>query len=172
MRLDELRHERDLKRMPIAVEVLVTGGREQRRVIPDGWVDLALLKRQERRCLLLELDQGTERQAKWKRKVAELIALISEDSAGQSPYTRHFGRRAVTLMIVTTSGPQRAQVLRRWTGEVLVEQGRRELAEAFVCTSVAAATFSPHDFYTGRHWYHPFGDTPHPLLALDREDGP
>lgn len=167
VRLDELRHERDLKRAPIRVTVTTGGHPGQQAVIPDGWVNLAYPVARERHCLLLELDRDSEHQPRWKRKVHGLLALLLDDASGTSPYGRAFGADLpAKVMVATTAGPRRAAALRSWTELALAEADATDLADLFFFTAASPTAETPHAFYTAAHWHQPFASAPTGLLPV------
>lgn len=176
LRLDDFLHERDMKRQ-LRVELKQAGRTVPRFVEPDGFLGIGLPAREKRRSVLLELDHtghtllrtATERQKAWKQKVLGLLALITPDSSGVSPYTAFFGRKSVTFMIVTTAGERRRDNLARWTHEVLQERGESQYASLFFFTAASASACTPEEFYCGSHWITPLNESPLPLLALREE---
>jgi hypothetical protein len=62
-----------------------------------------------------------------------------------------------------------AELLKRWTAEVLQEGQQRELGERFFFTSVNPATASPEEMYLAHHWEQAFGSAKTPLLVLEND---
>lgn len=158
--LEELRHERDLKREPVYVEVRGEGVVARVGVIPDGWLDLAHIGRNERFCFVVELDRGTTKRRKWQRKVAALLSFA------QGPYQRAFGREAITIIVATTEGEKRRDDLLAWTQDELVARWLMHEADLFRFASIAPGALSPEAAFLSPLWYVPFASAPVPLLTI------
>lgn len=151
-----MRHERDLKRAPVAV---VTAAGERIAVVPDGWIDIRVQDWQY--CFVLELDRGTEEQKAWKRKVRGLVAFAS------GPYQAAFNTDSLTIAVLTTAGEKRCVDLRRWTEEELSAIQHTHAAGFFAVASLVPATTSPQQLFLGRLWQTPFTPSLQALIELE-----
>lgn len=165
IRLDGLRHERELRR-----KIYVAGQGEfagkHVAIEPDGWLDIALPELGVRSPLLIELDRATERRHAWQEKVRRLSMLVSPDPSGTSPYERFFGRRAFTVIVVTLAGQGRRIALQQWSAEVFHELNRPYLARHFLFTDQNPAALPPDAFYGRGHWYAATDNPPPEALFL------
>lgn len=153
----QMRHERDLRRTPIAV---VTPDGKRASVIPDGWLDLrvAMPDGLYRSCIALEVDRGTTEQRAFRRKVARWVAATG------GPYQSVFGTDLLTVAIVATPGEGRAEQLLRWIAAELTALHRADAADLFRVTSVDAAAVDPATVYCGPVWCRCDRETPVPLI--------
>lgn len=160
-----MRHERELKRHPVKVDVVRPGTGELRRsvVIPDGWVDLrlALPAGAVQECYALEVDRGTEYQAAWRDKVAALLAFAD------GPYQAAFGTPSLTIAVVATTGPERARQLVAWTEAELRRRNAEGDGPLFRVVGADPAVVSPEELFLASAWFVPFALEPIPLIALE-----
>ncbi len=168
VRIEDFYHERELRRQ---VRVRLPDGATTRTmyVEPDAWLDIVLPTQQERRPLLIEYDNDTERRKAWRQKIHGLLALVALDGQGTSPYQTFFGRTAFSFMVVTTGNDHKLRSLQQWTGEEVRAQGSEQIAPRFFFTNQSAATSSPAEFFGGRHWLSPFQEEPTALLPVLEE---
>ena len=146
LELTRIVHERELQTEPIAVTVSGRG----RQVAPDGFLEFRY--RETQFCQLLEIDRGSHGQDSWKRKVRGLVGLAD------GPYETRFKTRSLTIVVLTTSGGERARQLLNWTIEVLASLNRQELGELFCVAALDPATFSPRKIFFDRIWRSPGRD--------------
>jgi hypothetical protein len=158
-----MRGERALKAM--AVRVTMPDG-TRRIVAPDAWLDLrrtypdgAIL----RACVAVEVDNGTEWQVAWRKKVRALLAY----DAG--PYTDAFDTDLLTIAVVARN-PGRQEQLRRWTGAELVSLGAEERADLFRFGVMPEDRADARGFFLTPHWTIPGAAASVPLIA-GREEG-
>lgn len=153
----QMRHERDLRRTPIAV---TTPDGKRASVIPDGWLDLrvAMPDGTDRYCIALEIDRGTAGSAAIRRKIGHWVA------ATDGPYQHAFGTELLTVAIVATPGEGRAEQLLRWIAAELTALHRADAADLFRVTSVDAAAVDPATLYCGPVWRRCDRATPVPLI--------
>ena len=154
LELVRLKHERELQTDPATVTV--EGERQQ--VVPDGFLDFQYANSQH--CLLLELDRGSHGQVTWKKKVRGLAGLAD------GPYEEQFGTTSLTVMVLSTSGVERAELLRRWTGEELSRLGRQELGEFFCFAALDPATSPPRRLFLDPIWSRPIQGDQVAMLEL------
>ena len=152
LELTRIVHERELQAEPIAVTVSGRG----RQVAPDGFLEFRYRGTQS--CLLLEIDRGSHGQDSWKRKVEGLVGLT------EGPYETRFKTRSLTIVVLTTSGRERARQLLTWTSNVLASLNRQELCELFCVAALDPATVSPKRIFFSRIWRSPGRDEPVSLL--------
>lgn len=136
--VDQLIHERQLLREPIKVNGY--------KLSPDAWVSLRTLE-EKPMPLLFELDQGTQDQGVWRRKVELLLESLPKGGA----YEKRFGVFAVTIAVVVTAGQRRMEQLIEWTGKELVHLGQSNKAWLFYFT-----TYPRSDLWDGACWQSPF----------------
>lgn len=155
--IQQMRHERDLRRTPIAVTT-PDGGHAS--VIPDGWLDLRVTMPDGvyRSCIAVEIDRGTTEQRAFRRKVAHWIAATG------GPYQSVFGTDLLTVAIVATPGEGRAEQLLRWIAAELTALHRADAADLFLVTSVDMAAADPATLYCGPVWRRCDRETPVPLI--------
>lgn len=153
--IDQMLHERDLKRRPVAVD---DGHGGTLAVIPDGYLSL-VLGGQYRMCFAFEIDRGTEDQQAWRRKVRALLRYV------QGPYQQAFGTDNLTVCVVATPGHARLQQLYGWTTAELDECGKQSEGDLF---RFAAPTpdLTPDQLFFGAGWFVPYSNTP--VALIDR----
>jgi hypothetical protein len=164
----QLLHERDLRRTPTPVRI--TGAARQPvevAYVPDGYLDLHVYAAAPyRSCLGLEIDRGTEGQAKWRRKVQAIIAYQ------RGPYQQAFGTDVLTVCVIATPGAGRLRTLVDWTEAELTEMGRRPddidlfrfAALPLDLRAPEEQQPSPAEIFLSPRWSIPFGRGPVPLL--------
>jgi len=165
--LAELRHERELRRLRLAVSVRRMHGSEIRGQIiqPDGLLrfQLKLPQRTVEQPVMLEADRGTEGQAAWRRKVTAVIQFL------QNQYARAFASSVLpTIAVVATPGEARAEDLRRWTEAECRQEWSKAWGRLFCFTAAAPEKTFPHRFWASPVWKEAFKETPVPLLDLER----
>jgi hypothetical protein len=158
VRVLERKHERELRRSPVEVRI---AGRKA-RVAMDGWVRWLVDERFEV-CFGLEYDRGTEDQAYIRDKVRKLAAMTE---GRPSPYTEHFRSESLVIGFVAEQGRARAEQLLDWIEVELAASGLTSYAGLFLVTG-SDPTADYEDFFCGRNWVRPFGDSPEPLLELE-----
>jgi hypothetical protein len=137
--------ERELRAR--AVSVRMPDGR-RRAVALDAWIDLRVSHPGggiEQLCLGFEIDNGTEWQAAWRRKVQALLAL----EAG--PYGAAFGVDTLTIVVVAPDAPRAAQ-LRAWTRQELTTQHATERADLFCFGAMPDDLSDPAPFFLSARW--------------------
>ena len=152
LELSRIIHERELQTNPIPVTV---DGRPQ-QVVPDGFLDFRYAGIQT--CLLLEIDRGTHGQTSWKHKVRGLVGLAD------GPYEERFQTTSLTIVVLTTSGVERATQLLGWTSDVLTDLDRRELVGFFCFAALDPATTPPATTFFAPVWSSPGRIEPVSLL--------
>ncbi len=126
--LEAMQHDLDLKRTPVKVSYvrrLPDGDKEDEitTIIPDAWLDfrlhLANTDKKRRKCIVLELDRGSEtNMAEFKRKIRAYVHYASEGGA----YQAMFGVKSITVAYITTAGENRLRTIRAWCEQELKEQ--------------------------------------------------
>lgn len=152
--LNEVLHERVLKRQPLYVE---DGDGGKVAIIPDGWLDLRL-GGSFQMCLALEVDQGTVEQKKWREKVRGLVGYA------KGPYQEAFKTTSLTIAVVATPGEKRLFDLLRWTEAELEAINEKQEADLFRLSSFAPASVEPEEVFLAPRWYRPFDRQAIPLL--------
>jgi hypothetical protein len=132
-------------------------------VIPDAWL---LFENQQGKKyqILLEIDRGTEYQAKFKAHVKARLSLIESNA-----YKEVFGVKAVMVAYVTTGqSPEyrdaRLEAMTRWTQEVLAELGMEDWAGIFRFTSVVLDEIYDQGIFEKAIWYQPDAPQAVPLF--------
>jgi hypothetical protein len=164
--LAELRHERELKRLKIAVSVRRSQGQELRGhpIHPDGFLRfrLSVGGAAVEQPIILEADRGTEGQAAWRRKVTGLVQFL------QTQYERQFGSPVLpTIAVVATPGQARAEELRRWTEAECKQEWSPSWGGLFCFTAAPPEKTFPQRFWSSPVWNEAFGTAPVPLLDLE-----
>lgn len=171
--LAQMRHERDLKRVPARVTLgpaptMAAGSgapqqhqmhQQQVAVIPDGWLDFHI-KRVARLCVALELDRGTEEEHAFTRKVRALLAYAA------GPYQTAFGTDSLTIAFATTAGTRRAERIRVWCEQVLRSLQQEHEADLFYVTSLPEGELDPQTVFLAPIWSRPFATDRVPLIEL------
>ncbi len=163
--IEELIHDRNLAAR--AVRVTLPSGK-RRKVQPDGFIQFRLECVRKRASIVLEVDRGTERYKDWSEKVEGLLAFALPDSSGVSPYEREFGRKSLTIAVVTPE--QHCQSLVRWTEQVLEEQHLTSEAGLFRFCGLPAGTVFPKEWFTRPVWRVPFVSSFTTLWPTGEED--
>jgi protein involved in plasmid replication-relaxation len=168
IRLTQLLLERTLRQLRPQVTVPALGNGAQRRVsvVPDALFSLTDGDGPAQH-FLVELDRGTERQQAWRDKVAALTLWVASPASAQLVPSQY-----VTVMVVTTDGPNRREYLRSWTAaELQARDLHDEYGSIFAITDSSAVTTAPVEFFGGTHWYPPFrAVTPESLIDLPARD--
>ncbi len=151
--------ERQLKGRPIAV-ALPGGGKQG--VAVDAWVDLRIAQQGgvEQACLAYEVDNGTEWQVAWRRKVRALLAY----EAG--PYRAAFGVDSLTIVVVSQTGERTAQLL-SWTEQEIVEQGALANADLWRFGAMPRDPADAVSFFRTPRWAVPGQDALTPLIEVN-----
>jgi hypothetical protein len=105
LELNEVRHERDLKRAPLRV----ADQSEKITTIPDAWLDFRLTASDEQLCLWVEVDRGTEEQRKFARKIKGIVLSLA------GAYQDYVHSDVLTAVAIVTPSPTRSLALLRWT---------------------------------------------------------
>lgn len=149
--------ERELKSRQVKV-TLHDGTR--RGVAPDGWVDLRISHPDggtEQVCLAFEVDNGTEWQAAWRRKVATLLAY------DRGPYMEAFGVETLILVVVAPNAARCAQ-LRAWTEQELADEHAEAQADLFRFGTMPDDRADGASFFLLPRWFIPGEAAAVPLI--------
>jgi hypothetical protein len=140
--LAEMQHDLDLKRTPAKVTYvrrLSDGDYDDERVtlVPDAWLDfrlqLANSPKQRRKCIVVELDRGSETHiADFKKKIRAYVHYAFPGGA----YEKRFGTQSITVVFATTVGEHRANTMRLWCEQELKEQRLEQEASLFRFTAL------------------------------------
>ncbi len=160
--LEELRHERQLKREADRVTIeRADGAKEQVAVIPDGWLDFSVLPPGRDRpiqfCIALERDRGSTEQKAFRQRIRARVAW------SQGAYQKHFGTTSLTTAYVVSPAGKRLADVRKWAEAELEALGRKG-SELFLFTDLDPATASPQDLFLSAYWYEPFKTQPVSLI--------
>lgn len=154
----DLVHEKQMAAIKVP-----TGGGQYEGVITDGILTFAIAAGEEEyeQTFFLEVDMGSKA-GRWKRKVRKLIAY------GGGPYKAHCDTPFFTVAVITPNGEAHMRNLRRWTTDVLAEDGLQGTTweHSFAFTAAPAATTAPEAFWLGETWYRPFADAPMRLIEV------
>src|SRR4051794_8752296 len=135
----------------ISYELANRPGKNERDIIPDGWL---LLERQDktRGSVLLEIDRGTEYQERFKQHIASRLEFVRSGK-----YEEQFGVKHVSIAYVNVfgHGSQRQSML-QWTREVLQELGRENWGSIFKFTNVELEEIYMANLFEKPVWYSPF----------------
>ncbi len=168
--LEEMRHDLDLKRTPGRVDYYArtsSGDRVQEtlRLVPDGWLDfrltLAKTKKQRQKCIVVEIDRGTQTYVPDVKK--KFRAYVHYSFAGGA-YAQTFGTNNLTIAYVTTAGKKRLWTLKRWCEEALREQALEKEASLFRFTHLPQSEIDVKQLFLAPVWYKPFEKEPVTLL--------
>lgn len=72
-------------------------------IVPDGLVVLRVEGQERWRFVECDLGTSTGSSAKWRDWQRKVRAYVSYNSGSPSPFTRRFGAKRFTVMVVTTS---------------------------------------------------------------------
>ncbi len=166
--LIETRHDLDLKKTPVRVNVerrLPYGDRIHERitVIPDAWLDFRMVvpdrPKPRRRCIVVELDRGTTSISPLKQSfLARYGYAISEE------YQELFGTDLCMVAYATTAGIQRLQQMIEWCEQELEQQRLEHEANLYRFTSIPDGELEPKHVFCDEVWYKPFESEPVSLL--------
>jgi hypothetical protein len=142
--LFEMKHDATLKRM-------------MKGVIPDGWMDFRMGRRQQ--CIWLELDRGTMEQKRLRKKISNLLAFAMHG------YEEVFGTPSLTIAFATTAGEPRLSNILKWTQQELTAQHKTEEADLFRFTTVPTQALDPTWLFCKPIWNCPFASHTVSLLV-------
>jgi hypothetical protein len=135
----------------ISYELANRPGKNERDIIPDGWL---LLERQDktRGSVLLEIDRGTEYQERFKQHIASRLEFVRSGKCEEQ-----FGVKHVTIAYVNVFGHgARRQNMLQWTRDVLQELGRENWGSIFKFTNVGLDEIYMANLFEKPVWYSPF----------------
>ncbi len=157
VRIEEFRHERELKREPDSV--VIRNGKEDIsvRYHADGWVKLFVGEHEH--CIALELDRGTEEQKRWRHKVRMILAWA------RGPYLTRFSPDFLTVAVVAVPGTKRMGDLLHWTELELRLANREDDGQLFLFTDRDPGQIDPIDLAAEPVWIEPFTRMTHSLLT-------
>ncbi len=174
--LEEMRHDLDLKRTPAKVAYvrrLPDGDKvdEKLNLVPDGWLDfrlsLANSPKRRRKCIVVELDRGSETNvAEFKKKIRAYVHYAYPGG----PYETMFGTQAITVAFATTAGENRLKTMLLWCEQELKEQRLQYDASLFRFTALPKEELNPETGLDAKRlflsdvWSVPFADDPVCLL--------
>ena len=171
--LVEMRHDLDLKRTPAKVEYvrrLPDGEKVEEKInlVPDGWLDfrlqLANSPKRRRKCIVIELDRGSETNiAEFKKKIRAYVHYAYPDG----PYQAMFGTDYILVAFATTAGEGRFKQMLSWTEQTLTEMHETSEADLFRFAAIPEGEVNPSWFFFEPHWTPPFSDTLLPLLECE-----
>lgn len=161
--LSEMRHELDLKKTPIRVNVPDKKLREKVSVVPDAWLDFSWAvpdrAKARRKCIALELDRGTTSINPLKQKLRALYAMaISEE------YVSVFGTQLCQVAYITTAGAARLSQLIDWCEQELTESGLEQESGLYLFASLPDGDYTPQELFCSPMWLHPFSSSAVALL--------
>lgn len=160
----EIRHDLDLKRTPIRLNVPDSKLREKVTVIPDAWLDVRMevpgKTKPRRKCLVIELDRGTTSITPLKQKLRALYYFACSEA-----YAHLFGTDLCQVAYATTAGEARLQHLLTWCEQELVEQQLTQESNLYRFTCLPEdPAYNPLELFCSPLWYKPFSSEPVPLL--------
>lgn len=162
--LAEMRHDLDLKKTPVRLNVPDSKLREKVTVIPDAWLDIRMIlpdrPKPRRKCLVIELDRGTTSITPLKQKLRALYYFACSEA-----YVQMFGTDLCQVAYATTAGEARLHQLLNWCEQELAEQQLTQEANLyrFACLP-EDTTYNPFQLFCSPLWYKPFEEEPVPLL--------
>lgn len=161
--LAEMRHDLDLKRTPIRVNVPDNKLRTKINVVPDAWLDFRMevpgRAKPRRKCLVIELDRGTTSITPLKQKLRALYTMaVSEE------YQALFGTDLCQVAYCTTAGTDRLSQLKRWCEEELAENGLESENGLYLFAALPDVVYDPQELFCSEMWYRPFVSESMPLL--------
>jgi hypothetical protein len=126
-------------------------------VQPDAWIELQTP--QGPVYWTVEVDMGTETQAKYRRKVRGLLAWFQSDA-----YEQRFGVAESIVPVAVIPGAKRRQELAGWTEAELRTLHQEHMAEHFGFCDLHPGQVAPDQYFSSPVW-HPLGASqPVPLL--------
>lgn len=162
--LAEMRHDLDLKKTPVRLNVPDSKLREKVTVIPDAWLDVRMevlgKTKPRRKCLVIELDRGTTSITPLKQKLRALYYFACSEA-----YVQLFGTDLCQVAYATTAGEARLHQLLNWCEQELEEQQLTEEANLYRFTALPEdSAYNPLQLFCSPLWYKPFEEEPVPLL--------
>jgi len=152
----DLIHEKSMAAIKVP-----TGNGNQEGVITDGILTFGISNTdgEYEQTFFLEVDGGSKA-GRWKSKIRRLI------SYGTGPYKQHCDTPYFTVLVITPMGEAHMHNLRRWTADVLTEDGLggTPWEQSFVFTALPAATTPPDAFWLGEGWHDAFSARPMRLI--------
>jgi hypothetical protein len=160
--LAQMVHEREIKRGPDRVELILSGKRVSTPVAADGWVDFRVNGYQH--CIWWEVDRDTEHVRGWLAKIAGILEYYASGR-----YEEKFGTDSLTVAVVSVprtgrSAAKRMWDLMGWTEQQLEHAGKTDWADVFRFTPINPAGVEPAEFFLGGRWIKPFDRTPASVL--------
>jgi hypothetical protein len=164
-RLLQARLSYDLARVAATVTLDTKGTAQTHPVIPDAWLLFERVKNGNHVPILLEIDRGMEYQQRFKQHIRSRIKFIEE-----GVYTQVFQNRSVTIAYLTSGQvpeyhQSRRETMRKWTMEVLAEQGKENWAGVFRFGSMVLDNHVDLTLFEQPVWYRPDSAEPLPLLT-------
>ncbi len=172
--LEAMRHDLDLKKIPAKVEYLrrlPDGEKEEEtvKIVPDAWLDfhlhLANTNKKRRKCIIIELDRGSETNvAEFKKKIRAYVHYAAEGGV----YYQMFGTNTITVAYATTAGENRLRTMQLWCEQELDEQRLDYDASLFRFTALPQGTidletgkakstdYDPRTLFLSDVWYKPY----------------
>ena len=132
-------------------------------VLPDAWACLVDASGQDT-ALWIEVDTGTEAQAKFQHLVLQRINLIR---SGQ--YTIYFDTPSVIFAYLVIGSKvyrsARLNSICRYTRELLEAENLADWGPVFRFATIEESLYDSHSLFTDPVWHVPDSDTPLPLLS-------
>jgi hypothetical protein len=147
----------ELAKSPAIVEIPVTGKMVKVSVIPDGLILVTNTRTNQRLLILLEIDQNTQAQGRFKQHIAARLAYVSSPQFTKKyeniPYRIVYATQAVT----PSAAQARLQTMVKHTMNVLTERKREKDSQYFRFTTLDYATIydeAPR-LFEGPSWHLP-----------------
>jgi hypothetical protein len=132
-------------------------------VLPDAWVCLGDDSGQDT-AIWIEVDTGSEAKTKVQNLVLHRINLVR---SGQ--YKEYFDTDSVTFAYLVIGSQlyrtARAQMLCRYTWELLQAQKLTDWAGSILFSTIGEDLYASHNLFESAVWRAPGSDTPVPLLS-------
>jgi hypothetical protein len=163
--LEELTHERTLKRHPIVMQAPYHGRQMTFRLIPDGIVVFRLIlpDRQPKMTVFLEYDRDSEGQDKFRRRIRSYITLLATQA-----YRERVDAKRIVVAFSTFAGQEHMHEMRRWTEEELHSTSEPwEVGAAFAFSHLPKAP-TPEQAWFEPRWHLAYSSYQQADALLDR----
>jgi hypothetical protein len=147
-----MQRERIVEGKRITVSVM-----EQVSVVPDGLILVTNPRTNQRLLVLLEIDQNTQAEGRFKEHIASRLAYVKSpqlrDTYGTVPYRIAYATQGLT----EAASRARLAAMVKFTREVLTARQRTEDSRYFRFTTITFATLyedTPR-LFEGHAWYLP-----------------
>lgn len=136
-------------------------------VSPDGFLDIRT-QAGKRACFLVELDRANNSNAKFKKKIQDIITCFD-----QGKLTAHFNAKKLTILFPTTAGERRVEQMRDLTRQALKELGitgevyKTQMFHFAAVPPLTSDQPDPKTLFCSPVWTTPYGDPEEKIALFD-----